>query len=74
MSSDVEAAVSAERERCANIAAWCARGAAIEVNGETHLVGVMFGNPAAAQYATACAIMEAIEGGARIPQESKEGS
>jgi hypothetical protein len=59
----IEEAVLAERERCAAIAAYCARGVAIEVNGETHLLGVMLNDPASAQYATACAIMEAIESG-----------
>jgi hypothetical protein len=59
----IEEAVKSERERCAEIAARCARGVAIEVNGETHLLGIMMKDPAAAQYATACAIMEAIEAG-----------
>jgi hypothetical protein len=51
-------------ELCANIAAQCAKGVAIEVNGEKHLLGIMMNDPAAAQYATACAIMEAIEAAA----------
>jgi len=48
-------------ESCSQIALSCARGAAIEVNGEQHLLGSMANNPEQSQYATAMAIFEAIE-------------
>ena len=65
----METATREERERCSEIAARCAKGIAIEINGETHLLGSMMNDPSTAQYATACAIMEAIEANPITPAE-----
>lgn len=61
MSKEIEAAILAERERCAKIAEYCARGAAMEFQESRHLLlGIMQRSPADAQRATAHAIAAAI--------------
>ena len=51
---------AAERERCAKIAEYLAKGQALEIGGKTLLLGSMTTGECAAQEATATAIAAAI--------------
>lgn len=67
----IERAVSAERERCAKVAEFLARGQAVEIGGRTLLLGSMTMNPCDAQQATALTIATVIRGGVQ-PQPPQE--